>query len=141
MLKLLVAHGADVVSENIMGFYVGTPLHLAVGNGDIDTVKALLEMRVPLDGEDSGRETPLDKAEGLACYDLPWWDDMVLIGEMLVIAGATLRYDEDNVAALKQNGRREGEFQRLMLAVKRDLLRESNEESMEGGREVGTAMY
>lgn len=120
MLRLLVAHSADVVSENIMGLFVGTPLHLAVATGNIDTVKALLEMRVPLDGEDSGGETPLEKAEGLACDDLAPWDDMVLIGEMLVRAGATVGYDEDSVAALNQSGRREGAFQTLMLAVKRD---------------------
>lgn len=123
MLLLLVAYGADAVSVNMAGIYVGTPLHRAVRDGHVHIVKALLDMRVPLDDEDSGAETPLQNARWGACRDdRAAWDDMVLIGEMLVRAGAIVDSDENNVAALSQNRRWEAEFERLMLAVKRDAV-------------------
>lgn len=106
-----------------MGMYVGTPLHLAVGAGAEGAARVLLDMGAGLDGEDSGYETPLGKAEGLACEELRPWEVMVRVGEMLVRAGAKLEYGKENEAGVGDEvyERKMAQFRSIMLAVKRDV--------------------
>lgn len=120
MIKLLAAHGADVASENPMGLYVATPLHLAVLLSDPGVVETLLDLDVPLEEIDRSYLTPLEVAEMIATEDAntaAFLERMISIGEMLVNAGAEVPYTEAECSALSDNpwDQRNAQFRRTMI--------------------------
>lgn len=123
MIKLLAEYGADVGSENLMGMYVGTPLHLAVLHSHVCAVQTLLALQVPVDGLDSSCSTPLDVAEMVASEDVDteeWWEEILEIGKMLVNAGAPCRYTEEGLRELgdRPDEKNSLRFQRIMIAAR-----------------------
>lgn len=126
MIKLLAARGANVESENMMGMYVGTPLHLAVLNTGTDAVRALLDLHVPVNVEDSNWDFPLDMAAMVASDDADteeWWELMVDIGKMLIKAGSPLRHSEEDLRRMSENPLEERtvKFYRLMAEAQKQL--------------------
>lgn len=125
-IKLLAAHGADVDSENVMGSFFSTPLHVAVVCHSVPTVRILLELGARVDIEDSACETPLDLAATAACYfadTKEWQEELVVIGMILVQAGAEVRYTEESLEMLvDQRGEEKNlKFQRIMVAAKKAM--------------------
>lgn len=109
-----------------MGTYRGTPLHAAVSSLSAPAVKTLLELHVKVDEQNSDLETPLDIAATVATNILElemWFAESLVIGKMLVQAGAEVRYTEESVEMLR--GLREEErvlvFQSLMMETKKAM--------------------
>lgn len=130
MIKLLASHGADVVAENIMGGYLGSPLHHAVLSSDVAAVRVLMDLHVPVQPDDSNGDSPLDIAAMVVGEDVDseeWYDCMVAIGTMLVEAGSGMRYESEE--ALKELVGRPREektvrFFRQLMEVKARLVLE-----------------
>lgn len=129
MILLLASHGADVVSENLYGTYVGTPLHQAVLSSDVESVRVLLEMRVAVDTVDSAHLTPVEVAEMVASEDADseeWFGSTVEIAKMLMRKGARIRYaDEEALEGLKaRTGEKTVRFYRELIEFKAELEKE-----------------
>lgn len=125
MIALLATHGADLMFRNLTGIYAETPLHVCVSGSHVGAVRMLLDLGVPVDVIDDDGGTSLDLATVIAIEDAQtdvWWNAMVEIGVMLVKAGAAL--GDIEVRAMEysgQEGLREAEWRRILIAVKRDV--------------------